>query len=185
MVVSETTRCRDIVSGLLNFARQGRLATEETDLNALLDDSLAQLEKQPYFERVHVARDYQPDLPKAMVDPDQMRQVFLNIIVNAAEAMANGGTITLRTRLSDAGDSALITISDTGCGIPPDNMEKLFAPFFTTKQLGKGTGLGLPIAYGIVKMHRGIIDVKSTLGEGTAFTISLPLFSPSTRRLIG
>ncbi len=185
MVVSETTRCRDIVSGLLNFARQGRLATQETDLNALLDDSLAQLEKQPYFERVHVARDYQADLPKAMVDPDQMRQVFLNIIVNAAEAMANGGTITLRTRLSDASDSALITISDTGCGIPPDNMDKLFAPFFTTKQLGKGTGLGLPIAYGIVKMHRGIIDVRSTQGEGTAFTVSLPLFSPSTHRLIG
>ena len=185
MVASETTRCRDIVSGLLNFARQGRLMTEETDLNALLDDSLAQAEKQPSFEQVHVIRDYKADLPRAVVDAAQMRQVFLNIIVNAAESMAGGGTLTVDTGPSADGKSALVAISDTGCGIPPENLGKLFAPFFTTKQLGKGTGLGLPIAYGIVKMHRGLIEVKSKVGEGTTFTITIPLLVPSTAELIG
>jgi two-component system NtrC family sensor kinase len=185
MVVNETTRCRDIVSGLLNFARQGRLVTQETNLNALLDESIAQVEKQPSFEHIQIVRDFRSDLPRIVIDAAQMRQVFLNLLVNAAESMAAGGAITLATDLATDGQSAVVTISDTGCGIPQENLSRLFIPFFTTKQLGKGTGLGLPIAYGIVKMHRGSIEVKSKLGEGTSFTITIPLLVPSAGPLIG
>jgi two-component system NtrC family sensor kinase len=185
MVVNETTRCRDIVSGLLNFARQGRLVTQETDLNALLDESIAQVEKQPSFERIQIVRDYRADLPSLVIDAAQMRQVFLNMFVNAAEAMTTGGAITVATDLAIDGKSAVAFISDTGCGIPQENLGRLFTPFFTTKQLGKGTGLGLPIAYGIVKMHRGNIEVKSKLGEGTTFSITIPLLVPSAGPFIG
>lgn len=174
MVVSETTRCRDIVAGLLNFARQGRLDARETDLNALVDETLAQLERQPAMEKVQVAREYDSSLPKVTIDAAQMRQVFLNIIVNAAEAMPDGGTLTVRTGPA-AGGGVFVSFSDTGIGITEDNMARLFTPFFTTKQLGKGTGLGLPIAYGIVKMHRGQIQVQSQPGAGATFTITLPL----------
>jgi two-component system NtrC family sensor kinase len=184
-VVNETTRCRDIVSGLLNFARQGRLITQETDLNALLDESVAQVEKQPSFEHLEIVRDYRADLPKLVIDAAQMRQVFLNMLINASEAMAGGGTITLATDLATDGKSAVVFMTDTGCGIPPENLNRLFTPFFTTKQLGKGTGLGLPIAYGIVKMHRGNIEVKSKLGEGTTFAITIPLLVPSAGPFIG
>jgi two-component system NtrC family sensor kinase len=159
--------------------------TQETNLNALLDESIAQVEKQPSFEHIQIVRDFRSDLPRIVIDAAQMRQVFLNLLVNAAESMAAGGAITLTTDLATDGQSAVVTISDTGCGIPQENLSRLFIPFFTTKQLGKGTGLGLPIAYGIVKMHRGSIEVKSKLGEGTSFTITIPLLVPSAGPLIG
>ncbi len=185
MVVSETTRCRDIVAGLLNFARQGRLATQETDLNGLIDETLTQLDKHPVMERVTVVRDYAPDLPHLVLDGAQMRQVFLNIVLNAAEAMPEGGTVTVATRLNPDGQTVTISLSDTGLGISEENLGKLFTPFFTTKQLGKGTGLGLPIAYGIVKMHRGQIQVHSKVGAGTTFLITLPLHVPPSEPYVG
>ncbi|MBM3136079.1 MAG: histidine kinase [Chloroflexi bacterium] len=185
MVVSETTRCRDIVAGLLNFARQSRLVTRETDLNVLVEETLAQVERQPTFEKVTIVRHYAPDLPHLVLDGAQMRQVFLNVVVNAAEAMPEGGTLTVKTWLAPDGQSAKVSFTDTGCGISEENLGQLFTPFFTTKQLGKGTGLGLPIAYGIVKMHRGQIEVQSTVGVGTTFTIGLPLQVPMTGALIG
>ena len=185
MVVSETTRCRDIVAGLLNFARQSRLVTRETDLNVLVEETLAQVERQPAFEKVTIVRDYAPDLPHLVLDGAQMRQVFLNIVVNAADAMPEGGALTVKTWLAADGQSAKVSFTDTGCGISEENLGKLFTPFFTTKQLGKGTGLGLPIAYGIVKMHRGQIEVQSKVGVGTTFTIGLPLQAPVSGALIG
>jgi two-component system NtrC family sensor kinase len=114
-----------------------------------------------------------------------MRQVFLNIVTNAADAMPEGGTLTVKTGLMPDKEHVKVTFSDTGCGISEENLGKLFTPFFTTKQLGKGTGLGLSIAYGIVKMHRGQIEAQSTLGAGTTFTIGLPLQVPSTAGSIG
>jgi len=185
MVVNETTRCRDIVAGLLNFARQGRVVARETDLNALVDETLAQLDRQPGMERVQVVRDYAPNLPKLQIDGAQMRQVFLNIIVNAVEAMPDGGTLTVSTGLTSDGQGAWVSFKDTGTGISEENLAKLFTPFFTTKQLGKGTGLGLAIAYGIVKMHRGQIQVQSKLGVGTTFTVTLPLEVPSSGPFVG
>jgi two-component system NtrC family sensor kinase len=113
-------------------------------------------------------------LPEIEADTAQLRQVFLNLMTNAVEAMPQGGTLTVRTRSAPPG---MITaeIQDTGVGIPSENLSKLFTPFFTTKPIGKGTGLGLAIVYGIIKMHRGQINVKSQVGQGTTFTIQLPI----------
>ena len=112
-----------------------------------------------------------------MLDSDQLYQVFLNLAVNAAEAMPDGGTLTIRAQI--AGERLHITFQDTGVGISKENIGKLFTPFFTTKQIGKGTGLGLSIAYGIIKMHKGNISIlKSHVGEGTTFLIDLPREAP-------
>jgi two-component system NtrC family sensor kinase len=95
--------------------------------------------------------------------------------------MPNGGTLTLATRVSEDGNSVVASVTDTGCGIPKENLSKLFTPFFTTKQLGKGTGLGLAVAYGIIKMHHGQIDVRSTVGKGTTFEVTLPRVQPGKK----
>ena len=125
------------------------------------------------------------DLPRAVIDAAQMRQVFLNIVMNASEAMPDGGTLTVRTAPAAGGNGVCISFGDTGVGISEEHLSKLFTPFFTTKQLGKGTGLGLPIAYGIVKMHRGQIEVQSQPGQGTTFTITLPLQVSSSGPFVG
>jgi hypothetical protein len=109
-----------------------------------------------------------------------MQQVFLNMIINAAEAMEEGGELTIQTKLDPIGDFIWIEISDTGHGIPEEHFDKLFDPFFTTKEVGHGTGLGLAISYGIVKEHKGTINVESTLGKGTTFIIRLPIRSEET-----
>ena len=121
-------------------------------------------------------------MPVIQADPPQLRQVFLNLMNNAAEAMHGAGRLTLRSRHVPADGCVVVDVSDTGVGIPPENMSKLFTPFFTTKPIGKGTGLGLAIIYGIVKMHQGQIAVQSEPGQGTCFSVTLrvklPLPSP-------
>jgi two-component system NtrC family sensor kinase len=122
-------------------------------------------------------RHFSPDLPIVQADPVQLKQVFVNLLNNAAEALAGSGSITLTTRPLDA-HQVEIQISDTGCGIPQESLGKLFTPFFTTKPPGRGTGLGLSIVYGIIKMHRGQIYVRSKAGQGTTFTVILPVQLP-------
>lgn len=175
MIVDEATRCRSIVAGLLEFARHGKLELEPTDLNALVQECITEVDRQPFFEKLKVANRLDPTLPTLQADPSQLRHVFSNLIVNAAEAMAEGGELTLASGVSEIGHTVWISVSDSGCGIPEENLAKLFTPFFTTKKIGKGTGLGLAIAYGIVKMHRGALEVRSKVGAGTTFTISLPM----------
>jgi|YNPNPStandDraft_1061719.scaffolds.fasta_scaffold02563_7 two-component system NtrC family sensor kinase len=181
MIVDEAARCKEIVSGLLDFSRRGKLKLRPTNLNAVLDEALASVEKRPEFDNVEVQKVYAADLPEIQADANQLRQVFVNLIVNAAEAMPNGGTLTLATRVSEDGNSVVASVTDTGCGIPKENLSKLFTPFFTTKQLGKGTGLGLAVAYGIIKMHHGQIDVRSTVGKGTTFEVTLPRVQPGKK----
>lgn len=173
-IIDETTRCKNIVAGLLDFARQRELKTEPTDINSLLDECLCRLEKHSMFQNITVVKEL-GELPPIAVDAQQLRQVFVNMVSNAVEAMPGGGTLTVTTSVDQAGRQVMISIADTGCGIPEENRGKLFTPFFTTKTRGKGTGLGLAIAYGIVKMHRGSIDVKSEVGKGTTFTVALPM----------
>jgi two-component system, NtrC family, sensor kinase len=174
MIVDEASRCRTVVAGLLEFARQGKLEVELADLNGLLLDTIAEVDRQPFFERVIVANNLDGGLPQVPVDPSQLRQVMLNLIVNAAEAMPDGGTLTIASGMNHEDHQVWISISDSGHGIPAENMDRLFTPFFTTKRTGKGTGLGLSIAYGIVKMHRGTITVKSAPEAGATFTVVLP-----------
>jgi two-component system NtrC family sensor kinase len=177
MIINETTRCKNIVADLLNFARQQEVLAQETDVHALLEKVVEGVHLQPIFKEAEIVRRFSPDLPAIQADPAQLQQVFVNLLNNAAEAMEGGGTITLATRPVDS-QWVEIKISDTGCGIPEENLGRLFTPFFTTKVLGKGTGLGLSIVYGIIKMHRGQIAVQSQVGQGTTFTVTLPVQLP-------
>ena len=180
MILDEARRCKGIVQALLNFARQNKVLAQTTDVNRLCREAIEEVERLPLFEKVRIIADLDPDLPQIQADPAQLRQVLSNLLSNAAEAMPEGGTITLGTRyVSAGGDAVELTVQDTGCGIPEENLAKLFTPFFTTKPIGKGTGLGLAITYGIVKMHRGSIDVQSKVGVGTTFTIRLPRSQPA------
>ena len=177
MIINETTRCKDIVADLLNFARQQEVLAQETDVHALLEQVIGEVCCQPSFENVQVVRHFSPGLPTIQADAAQLQQVFINLLRNGAEAMDGDGTITLTTQAVDS-YWVEVQVSDTGCGIPEENLSKLFTPFFTTKPAGKGTGLGLSIVYGIVKMHRGQIAVQSQVGQGTTFTVTLPVRLP-------
>ena len=173
MVIHEATRCKRIVSDLLNFARQQEVLAQATDLNDLLDTVLESVTRQELFKNIQVIREYEA-LTSVQVDPAQLQQVFVNLLINAAEAMDGHGALTLETRMKDQ-DWVEIKLGDTGLGITEEHLGKLFTPFFTTKDPGKGTGLGLSIVYGIIKMHHGQISVQSHVGEGTTFTILLPV----------
>jgi two-component system NtrC family sensor kinase len=125
--------------------------------------------------RVVVTTAVAENLPVLMIDRVQLRQALVNVAMNAVDSMPGGGSLHLAARLSDSGDDVRIEITDTGCGIPTENLSRLFTPFFTTKAMGKGTGLGLAITYGVIKMHSGDITVDSEVGKGTTFTIRLPV----------
>ncbi len=176
-VVRQTERCRNIVRGLLEFSRQSEPMTEPCDLNRVLEDTLSLLSRQSFFFNIAVVKELDPDLPRVMADRSQLQQVFMNILINAVQAMEERGTITLRSRRAPDG-FVEISISDTGCGIAPDKLDRIFDPFFTTKPSGKGAGLGLSVAYGIVTKHQGTISVESEVGKGSTFTVRLPAAQP-------
>ncbi|MCJ7657854.1 MAG: cache domain-containing protein [Anaerolineales bacterium] len=174
MIINETTRCKNIVGSLLNFARQQKVMVQDTDVDAILDQAIVEVEHQPSFDGIEINREFSADLPVIQADPEQLIQIFVNLLNNAAEAISGEGTITIATQ--PIGHQWVeINISDTGIGIPEEYLDKLFTPFFTTKPPGKGTGLGLSIVYGIVKMHRGQIITQSEVGKGSTFTIILPV----------
>jgi len=173
-MVGETTRCKDIVKGLLDFARQTEPNVEESDVNEILKRTLSLLENQALFQNVRIIRAFSPSLPKVMTDSSQIQQVFTNIILNGGEAIDGEGELTVATRTAPDGEYIEIEFTDTGCGIPRENLEKIFDPFFTTKEVGRGTGLGLSVSFGIIARHRGTINVKSEPGKGTTFIVRLP-----------
>jgi two-component system NtrC family sensor kinase len=173
-VIRQTERCRDIVKGLLEFSRQSKGNTEPVDLNKLLRDTLSLVGKQALFFNIEVVCQLELQLPPVVADRSQFQQVFINILMNAVQAMNERGAITIATRRAGAGDTVEVAISDTGHGIPPEAIGRIFDPFFTTKENGHGTGLGLSIAYGIVTSHGGSITVQSEVGKGSTFTIRMP-----------
>jgi two-component system NtrC family sensor kinase len=173
-IEKETKRCHTIVRGLLDFARERKPLVESLDINQVLDGTLKLFEGQFLFQNIQVVREYNPQLPVVEADQSQLQQVFMNIILNAADAMNGTGRLVLATRESDTAGFVDIAISDTGSGIPPENLDRIFDPFFTTKGVGHGTGLGLSVSYGIVQNHGGDITASSTPGKGTTFTVSLP-----------
>ena len=174
-IIRETTRCKDIVRSLLDFARPGEPKIELSSLNETIEGVLSLVEKQVLFHNITIEKDLARDLPRIAFDKSQLQQVFMNIVLNAAEAMDGKGKLTIRTQISVDGSYGEAKFTDTGHGIPKENFENLFEPFFTTKKPGEGTGLGLSISYGIVKKHSGKIEVESEVGKGTTFTIKLPL----------
>jgi two-component system NtrC family sensor kinase len=172
-VIRETERCATIVRGLLEFSRESVPQKAWTSLNQVMDASLALVENQAQFQNITIHRNYSPAIPEFSADPNQLEQVFINMLLNASHAMPNGGTLRITTEMASDGKCLQVKIADTGCGIPEENMAKIFDPFFTTRQNG-GTGLGLSVSYGIVNNHGGIIEVESAIGVGTTFTIRLP-----------
>jgi two-component system NtrC family sensor kinase len=173
-IEKDAKRCQSIVQGLLDFARQREPKVEILELNGVLEKTVDLFESQPLFHNIEIVKQYQPDLPVISADLAQIQQVFVNIIMNASDAMEGKGVLTIGTRSIDINDYVEISFTDTGNGIPPDELERIFEPFFTTKGVGHGTGLGLSISYGIVQRHGGTIKVSSRVGEGSTFVVILP-----------
>jgi PAS domain S-box-containing protein len=172
----QTERASKIVNNLLNFARQGRVSFVPVNVNDVIRDVLSLLEHQLTRARVKVRLELAEDVPEVMGDENRLQQVFLNLILNAQDAMASGGWLTLSTRAStEEPPEVVAVVSDTGQGISQDDIKRIYDPFFTTKRAGaSGTGLGLSITYGIIQEHSGRIGVESSLGQGTSFQIRLP-----------
>jgi two-component system NtrC family sensor kinase len=185
LVIQETKRCATIIRRLLDFAREKTPEKKFSDLNALIGETVQLISQSAQVADIEIEMDFDPDLPAAWIDEDLIRQVIMNVLVNAQHAIGIDGTITVRTRLrtdltgTDPGAGPVpmveIGISDTGCGIPEDDLQKIFDPFFTTKGDGKGTGLGLSVSHGTIEAHGGLIEVESKVGEGTRFSIYVPL----------
>ena len=180
MIMDEAQRCKIIVADLLNFARQQDILAQDTGIPELVNEVLIKVNHRQRFDKVKIVREFSPDLPHIQADPAQLQQVFINLLNNAADAMEAGGTITISAAPLDA-KTVEIRVADTGTGIPLQNLDKLFTPFFTTKPAGKGTGLGLSIVYGIIKMHYGQIHAQSQMGQGTTIVITLPVRLPEGR----
>lgn len=176
-VISETRRCADIVKRLLDFSRESVAHKEAISFNALLDKVIDLMYQHPCFHNINIMKNYTPDLPDIIADPGQIQQVFMNLLLNACHAMPGGGNLTLNTSMSSDGNYVDAEVRDTGCGISEADLNRIFDPFFTTKS--DGTGLGLSISYGIVENNGGKLGVKSRVGEGTAFTVMLPVFNGS------
>lgn len=174
-IVIQANRCRDIIRGLLDFARQREPDKTLCDVNEVLQDCISLLENQAIFLNIEIIKDFDANLPLAVIDPSQIERVFMNMLINAAEAMDGYGRLTLATRTDPTEDTIEIVISDTGHGIAEEDLRKIFDPFYTTKDVGHGTGLGLAISYGITKEHSGTIAVETAIGSGTTFTITLPV----------
>lgn len=187
LIAKEAQRCKTIVSGLLNFSRQREVFCRRVNLNRLLEDTLGLIQTQKKREFMNYHFDLDPSLPPVELDPEQLKQVIVNLVMNAIEVMEERGNITVRSKYLVNPDRVQFSVSDDGPGIPPGNVKKLFTPFFTTKQIGQGTGLGLAISYGIIKMHRGDIRVDTELGKGSTFIITLPRLhnSPASGQLLG
>jgi len=180
-ILKDAQRCRDTVKELLEFARQTRQFMKPTDINVAISRTLFLLESQTLFQNISIQKNLQSDLPLVFGDIQQLNHVFMNIILNAAQAMEGKGTLMIETVADVPNGVVKIEISDTGPGIPMDVMPHIFDPFFTTKEEGKGTGLGLSMVYGIVQNHQGEIRALNREGGGTCFFVELPIAGADKR----
>jgi PAS domain S-box-containing protein len=174
-ILKDAQRCRDTVKELLEFTRQTRHLMRPHDVNEVIFRTLFLLENQALFQNIDIIKNLDPSLPPIKADIQQLNHLFMNIILNAAQAMEEQGRIMLKSSLMPNGGRVCIEISDTGPGIPEDILPHIFEPFFTTKEEGKGTGLGLSLVYNIMKNHGGHITAKSKPGQGTTFIIEFPV----------
>lgn len=172
---NEAQRCKAIVRGLLDFAREKKPEIKKASINDLLESTLNLLRTQAIFTDIKTNLELDTKLPQINIDPAQIQQVFINIIMNAVEAMEGQGELTVKTAISDDNNFVVISISDTGPGIKPEYVKKIFEPFFTTKEASHGVGLGLSISKRIIDDHKGIIEVHSELTKGATFKIKLPI----------
>ena len=173
IIEGELQRCRDILRGMLDFARAPEKEKIPTNINNVLQDLLLLIGYQPEYKKIVIKRELNPDIPGIMAVPGQLKQVFMNVIINALQAMPEGGELNVSTSYNSKTQNIIVTIKDSGKGISEEEMSRIFQPFYTSKKTG--TGLGLSISYGIIKGHGGEIEVKSDHGKGTAFLIYLPV----------
>ena len=173
LVIRETKRCAAIIRRLLDFAREKKPEKQYADLNRLIEETARIVERPAHLRDIEIRMELDRSLPAVWADADQIKQVMMNMLVNAQHAIEQKGSITLRTR--KLGDQVEISIIDSGCGIPQKDLQRIFDPFFTTKAPGQGTGLGLAVSHGIVEAHGGSIDVASIVGEGSTFRVLLPI----------
>ncbi len=177
IIIDQAERCSKIIRGLLGFSRKTSSEKSMINLNTLLENTLTMVRHQSRFYNILFDLQMDGSLPEVNVDPNQIQQVFLNLLINAADAMEKKGKITLATRPVENNGSRFVEveITDSGPGIPENIRGKIFEPFFTTKPVGKGTGLGLAVSYGIIKKHEGAIFIKDSPAKGASFCIRLPL----------
>ncbi|HWI40937.1 MAG TPA: ATP-binding protein, partial [Verrucomicrobiae bacterium] len=173
VIVRECYRCKGIIDRLLSFGRKSDGTFSLVDMNEILREVIDLLRHHLAYRQIEVGTSLEEALPRVMGDPSGLRQVCMNLLVNAHQAVGGNGKVTVTTAAS--ADSVTIGIRDTGCGIPEEAMDRIWDPFFTTKEVGKGVGLGLALTYDIVKRHRGEILVESVPGSGTVFTVRLPV----------
>ena len=174
-ILKDAERCRDTVKELLVFSRQTRQEKQLHDINKALTRTLFLLEKQVLFQNILIETRLSADIPLVLGDIQQLNHVFMNVILNAAQAMDGRGKLIISTNLSPDGEKVIVEVSDTGPGISEDVLPHVFEPFYTTKEEGKGTGLGLSLAYGIVESHQGRIIAKNSPDQGSVFVIELPI----------
>jgi two-component system NtrC family sensor kinase len=174
-IVGEADRATGIIRGLLDFSRPKAFQKKPSDIKAVLQDCVSLVESRALFHNIEIVKEWEGRLPRVIMDAAQIQQVFMNMIINAAEAMDGAGRLEIAARWYPASQAVEVEFTDTGHGISEKDLERIFDPFFTTKEVGHGTGLGLAISYGIVKEHAGTIYVKSEVGRGTTFTVRLPV----------
>jgi signal transduction histidine kinase len=175
-VLGDAERCKEIVKQLLAYSRQQSPVKEIFEVDSLIAESLNLIRDQQRLLNVKIEKDMSDDTLMIRADKNQLTQVIINLVMNAVDAMERKGTLTFRTFLNKSKRRVCIEVSDTGCGIPEENLSKVFDPFFTTKGQEKGTGLGLSTSYGIVQENDGHISIKETGSAGTTFLIELPLY---------
>jgi len=179
-IFNASLHARDIVKKLLIFAREMPPQKIKVNLNKSVEEALTFFRSRCTQEGVELICSLSPNLPRVDADPSQLNQVVINLIVNALQAMPRGGDLKIQTLYED--DQVLLIVEDTGIGMNEEVLGKIFTPFFTTKEVGKGTGLGLPVVHGIITSHGGSVRVKSKVGQGTRFEIQLPAAKPSIRK---
>lgn len=173
-IVAQVERITKIMNQLLTFARRRPIERRATDITKTIEDGLEILQEQLKHHHIKIERAVEPSIPLIHADKDQMSQVVLNILLNAIHSMPDGGTLRIDLAMNDG--HVNLAVTDTGCGISKANLPKIFDPFYTTKDIGKGTGLGLTVVHGIIQEHGGTIRVESEPGRGTTFTLSLPTY---------
>jgi signal transduction histidine kinase len=175
VIVRESYHCKGIIDSLLNFGRKSTGFVYNVDINGIIGEILELLRHQSSEERIDVVTSLKETLPPVHGDPSGLRQVIMNLLINAHQAINGGGVVEIATDHSDDKREVYIRVSDTGCGIAPEIIDQIWDPFFTTKAAGKGLGLGLAISYTIVKRHGGEISLTSSIGKGSLFTVVLPV----------
>jgi len=172
-IIEETQRCKTIIQGLLEFARDLQSQKVLADINKIISTSASVVENEFLLHRATLSIELSEGLPKALLDENQMEQVFINLLLNALHAVEEHGKVNIKSSLSGSKGAIEVEVADNGCGIPADKVERIFEPFYTTQ--ADGTGLGLSVSYGIVENHNGDIRVISKPGLGSRFIIELPL----------